>query len=227
MRTYRKSRTPCRHEYDGEYRDDRIFIVACDDRYAPEQYFSFFRIPRVKVVIVPTEDCTSHARYVLERLLAHEHEVFDELWMLLDTDHCIQDGHFRAFKEALSEARRRKIKVALSRPCFEFWLALHAFSKEEVLECHWETAEEVERALSARLGHGYNKTNLRKEDYVASLSNAVRLAREIDETVAGGYRPVGNTTRVYRLWDSLMKGMSPKQRAELPECLRTIAADCD
>lgn len=224
MQTYRKIRSLGRIE--GGYRDDKIFIVACDDRYAPEQYFSFFRIPRVKVFIVPTEDSTSHARHVLERLLNFEREEFDELWMLLDTDHCVQDNHFPGFEEVLSEARRKNVNIALSRPCFEFWLALHVFSKTEVVDGKWRTADEIEKALSARLCHGYNKTNLRKEDYVANLSKAVQLAREIDETVVGGDRPTSNTTRVYLLWDSLMKGMSPKQRAELPENLRALALFC-
>ncbi len=46
-------------------RDDRLFIVACDDTYAPLQYFGFFRITRVKVHVVPTEDGTSAAQQFL------------------------------------------------------------------------------------------------------------------------------------------------------------------
>jgi hypothetical protein len=68
-------------------RDDRLFIVACDDTYAPAQYFDFFRITRVKVHVVPTVDGTSVAAHVLDRLLQFEHEEDDERWMLLDTDH--------------------------------------------------------------------------------------------------------------------------------------------
>lgn len=36
------------------FRDDRLFIVACDDTYAPQQYFNLFQIPRVKIFVVNT-----------------------------------------------------------------------------------------------------------------------------------------------------------------------------
>jgi hypothetical protein len=54
-------------------RDDRLFIVACDDTFAPKQYFDFFRITRVKIHVVPTTDGTSVAAHVLERLLQFDH----------------------------------------------------------------------------------------------------------------------------------------------------------
>lgn len=43
----------------GGFRDDRLFLVACDDTYAPHQYFKAFRIPRVQVHVIPTVDGTS------------------------------------------------------------------------------------------------------------------------------------------------------------------------
>jgi hypothetical protein len=58
----------------SDYRDDRLFIVACDDTYAPQQYFSFFKIPRVHIHVVPTRDNSSVAEYVLGRLLKIKHE---------------------------------------------------------------------------------------------------------------------------------------------------------
>jgi hypothetical protein len=60
-------------------RDDRLFIVACDDTFAPKQYFNFYRLPRVQVHIVQTLDGTSAAPHVLDRLLQRDHEPDDEL----------------------------------------------------------------------------------------------------------------------------------------------------
>lgn len=222
MTTYKKARSFLRIE--GGFRDDRIFLIACDDRYAPEQYFGFLKIPRIKLYVVPTEDCTSHAKHVLNRLLSLEAEVFDERWMLLDTDHCIEENHFRAFEEALKTARQKKVKIALSKPCFEFWLALHVFSEDELKSAQWNAADEIEKALSARLPGGYNKTKLRSEHYTECVSEAFRLAKKIDAAVDGGDRPSRNTTRVYQLWESLMNGMSLRQRAELPENLKKLAS---
>ena len=93
-------------------RDDRLFIVACDDTFAPKQYFDFFRLTRIQIHVVPTTDGTSAAAsHVLRRLLRFDHEKDDERWMLLDTDHCVQGTHLASFLEALGEAQRQGIKL--------------------------------------------------------------------------------------------------------------------
>jgi hypothetical protein len=102
-----------------------LFIIACDDTYAPKQYFDFFQLPRVQVHMVPAEGGRCAAQDVLARLLAVDHEDDDQRWLLLDTDHYIQGPHLAAFTSAISEARRQGIHVALSRPCFDLWLLLH------------------------------------------------------------------------------------------------------
>ena len=53
----------------GSLRDDRLFIVACDDQYAPKQYFNFLRLPRIQVHVVETPDGKNSASHVLERLM--------------------------------------------------------------------------------------------------------------------------------------------------------------
>jgi hypothetical protein len=136
----RKSR-PIKRDYTT-FRDDRLFIVACDDTYAPKQYFEFFQMTRVQVYVVPTEDGTSSAGHVLERLLKFDHEEDDELWMLLDTDHYASGKHIRSFKTALRNARQKGVNVALSKPCFELWLLLHHV--EETVVKDLSDASEVE-----------------------------------------------------------------------------------
>jgi hypothetical protein len=95
------------------FRDDRLFIVACDDTFAPKQYFNFYRLQRIQVYVVPTRDGTSAARHVLDRLLQHSQDPDDELWMLLDTDHCVQGTHVATPMSRLSCKRwlRRNGKV--------------------------------------------------------------------------------------------------------------------
>jgi predicted AlkP superfamily phosphohydrolase/phosphomutase len=73
MSLFQRKARPLKRD-DASLRDDRFYIVACDDTYAPKQYFEFFKIPRVQVHVIPTVDGTSAARHVLERLLQFEHE---------------------------------------------------------------------------------------------------------------------------------------------------------
>jgi hypothetical protein len=198
-------------------RDDRLFIVACDDTYAPSQYFNFFRLPRVKVHVVPTQDSTSVASHVLTRLLEYEHQPDDELWLLLDTDHVTRGTHLQNFTAALKEAKQKGVHVALSRPCFEFWLLLHhAEGGVEDLP----NASAVEAALRQYLGE-YNKTRLKKDHFpVKAVASAFRRAELLDGLVDSGEIPGRNTSRVYQLWRSILAKSLPTQiPAELRELL--------
>lgn len=198
-------------------RDDRLFIVACDDTFAPKQYFDFFRLTRVKIKVVATPDGSSAAPHVLERLLAFEHEEYDELWMLLDTDHCAQGTQLASFAEALREARWQRVNVALSKPSFELWLLLHHV--EESALGILPTARDVEEALRTRLGQ-YKKTNLKPEHYpLPSVCDACIRAERLDARVVGGDIPIDNTTRVYRLLKAIVAKALPQQ---LPPELRRL-----
>jgi hypothetical protein len=198
-------------------RDDRLFIVACDDTFAPKQYFDFFRITRVKIHVVPTTDGTSVGAHVLNRLPQFDHDPDDELWMLLDTDHCATGSHLRGFTEALRDASDKQVNVALSKPCFEFWLLLHHL--DEAAAVGLADCGDVESKLRESVGE-YNKTNLKKSHYpVASVAVACERAERLDATVAGGEIPADITSRVYRLWKAIAAKALPSQ---LPAELRAL-----
>jgi hypothetical protein len=193
----------------GGLRDDRLFLVACDDTFAPKQYFDFFQLTRVKIRVVPTPDGTSAASHVLDRLLQFDHDPDDELWMLLDTDHCVQGTHVASFVDTLREAKKQGVNFALSKPSFELWLLLHHV--EETALGVLPAAKDVERALRGALG-GSNKTNLKREHYPpASVSSACLRAERLDSTVTGGDIPSDNTTRVYRLLKAIATKALPGQ----------------
>jgi hypothetical protein len=200
------------------FRDDRLFYVACDDTFAPEQYFGLFQLRRVRIHVVPTpSDGSSAASHVLARLLSFEHEEDDERWMLLDADHYVQGAHLASFMDALREAKRQGVNVALSRPSFELWLLLHHVEETDLGPL--PTTKHAEEALRARLGQ-YNKTNLKREHYpVASIRDAYERAARLDATVAGGDIPSDNTTRVYLLLKALVSKALPLQ---LPPELRGL-----
>ncbi|MEI7995813.1 MAG: RloB family protein [Methylococcaceae bacterium] len=192
-------------------RDDRLFIVACDDSYAPKQYFNFFRFTRVQVHVVetPLDENRCHAIDVLKRLEAIEHEEEDERWMLLDTDHYVNGPHIKEFTRIIKEAKEKGISVALSKPCFELWLLLHHLDKNAVTEL--DNAKAVEKCLRGQLGE-YNKTSLKREHFpVETVAKAYLQARELDKTVKGGAIPETNTSRVYRLWETIIANALPSQ----------------
>jgi len=207
--TQRKPR-PLSRDTDS-LRDDRLFIVACDDTYAPKQYFGFFRFPRVQIYVIPTPKDTHqcHAIDVLQRLKEIEREDDDELWMLLDADHYIEGSHLREFTRILKEAREKGVSVALSKPCFELWLLLHHLDKSAVHEL--TNAKETETALRKVIGE-YNKTNLKQEHYpLDALKKAYLSAKALDQLTGGSDIPESNTSRVYLLWQAIFAKALPSQ----------------
>ena len=200
-------------------RDDRLFIVACDDTYAPKCYFDWFRIIRVQVHVIPTVDGTSSAAHVLARLLAIEHDEDDELWMLLDTDHYAEGSHLKSFVSAISDARKSKVRVALSRPCFEVWLLLHHRDEETIASL--KDAKAVDSELRAALGE-YNKTNLKREHFpMESVAQAYRRAEILDRRTAARDIPDSNTSRIYLLWRAIAaKALRSQFPQELIDLLR-------
>lgn len=216
MSLFKREPRPINRSVD-RLRDDRLFIVACDDTYAPKQYFDFFQITRIHVHVIPTVDGTSSAPHVLNRLVKIEHEDDDELWMLLDTDHCTQGGHLPTFIKAIQEAKRLGVQVALSRPCFELWLLLHHVDAVEVTDL--KDAKAVETKLRAVIG-GYNKTKFHNEHFeLEKVATACESAEALDAAVFGGDIPDSNTSRVYLLWKAIA---SKALRTQLPTQLRGL-----
>ena len=211
--TQRKTRPFARGE--GSLRDDRLFIVACDDTYAPKQYFNFFRLTRVQVHVVAGTGGAAGA--ILDALLKVEHEPDDEKWLLLDTDHFVSGTHREGFLAVVRAARDKGIMVALSRPCFEAWLLLHHVDEATVTPLR--NAGEVENALRQAIGE-YNKTKLKTQHYpLSSVALACIRGKRLDEAVEAEDIPSLNSSRVYKLWQAIIQKALASQ---LPQALADL-----
>jgi hypothetical protein len=201
MSITRRTARPITRE-ESTFRDDRLFVIACDDTYGPKQYFEFFRLNRVKIHVVPTIDGTSSAEHVLDRLCAIECAEGDEKWLLLDTDHYIHGAHAPGYMAALRRAQRLGIEIALSRPCFELWLLLHHVS-ETAIPADGDAADML-KELENKLGT-FNKLRLSAAAFPDTLlMEACLRASRLDRIVDGGVIPVSASTRVYRLWRKIL-----------------------
>ena len=180
-------------------RDDRRFVIACDDQYAPRQYFEFLKLSRVQVLVLPTVDGRCAAEDVLRRLDEYPSEPRDERWLVLDVDHFAENEHLRKFSSTVRTAQQKGIRVALSKPCFELWLLLHHVGETEV-SSHLRCGT-VDQALRSALG-AYNKRKLNRDDYPdESVANAIERAKRLDQGTSD--IPASNTSRVYRILDAI------------------------
>jgi len=196
------------------FRDDRIFFVATEDRYAAPQYLTSLRESRVHIVPIPTPEASgASAGQVVQRLTAAIDVVKkraellpeDQYWIVIDTDHQISGSHISSYVAALNEARSLGYRVAVSNPCFELWLLLH---HEDVAKgTVFPNATLVAQRLRSCLGT-YEKTKIRIEQFERGLiPKAIARARALEEDPDNpkGYWPEKAGTRMYQLVEEIFK----------------------
>ena len=126
---------------------------------------------------------------------------FDEIWCVFDTD------EHKKLREAMEDAKQGGIKVAVSNPCIELWLVLHAQDRTAHIHRH-----DVQR-LSKELGltDGKKIAGAAWETLVEAFETARQRAQALDERHAGnGSPPRSNpSTDVWRLVDRLESGTEP------------------
>jgi hypothetical protein len=191
------------------FRDDRLFIVATEDKYASKQYFEALRLSRVKLLLLETDDCNSSPQAVVDRIKkvreSRKSKISeDQFWIVLDTDHWTSGNHAEGTIRAMNDARQCGISIAFSNPCFEFWLLLHHLAEPPQGDAH-STCEHSAQALRDLLG-SYNKTKINAAIYKLGM---IRLALSHAETldIGGGYWPSQNGSHVYKLIKELLPSM--------------------
>ncbi len=90
----------------------------------------------------------------------------DEVWCVVDVD------RFDVAK-AVAAARRLHVNLAVSNPCFEFWLLLHFEVCDAPLTCYGDVKKRLVKHVPE-----YSKSELRFSDYLNGINAALQRARE-------------------------------------------------
>ena len=114
---------------DGVVRDASLIVIASEDRYAVKDYFDKFQSKRFRFRVLPTDDGRSSPEAVLQRLDDYRQEFDvgedDELWACIDLDHWADANHIANLRRVRQMAGQKGYRLAISHPCFEFWILLH------------------------------------------------------------------------------------------------------
>lgn len=112
-------------------------LIAVEDEKSARYYFEKFRdtLRKSRVVVIadhvgssPKSVIEAAKIAIAERLkLASlgEDDVFDETWIVFDTEGPQNASRHKAAKNAIDQAQQLGFKLAVSNPCFEYWFILH------------------------------------------------------------------------------------------------------
>lgn len=124
----------------GTAKPGDAFLIVTEGTVTEPVYFELLRtdlqLPVVRVKVVPGD--ASDPRHVIRtaereakqqvrlgkqgRLGIDEPSKFDHVWAVIDTDVAVRNGIWNDVRQL---AVARKVTLAHSTPCFEFWLLLH------------------------------------------------------------------------------------------------------
>lgn len=121
------------HRPEGEADAKEIIFIACEDSHSAPSYLRQVRRElrlSPESVVITGQECGSAPQTVVEYAKAQRDiqkknaskgigVAYDHVWCVLDVD------QHPKLRQAIADAGNSGIRVALSNPCFEYWLLLH------------------------------------------------------------------------------------------------------
>lgn len=171
-------REPTRRRKSAFRDERRNILIVCGADETESAYFKglrdALRLASLNVSIVAKgkvspDEVVRHAKRKMDGAGYHE------VWCVVDVDHYERDGGW--ITKAMKLADQSGIRLAVSNPCFEFWLVLH----HAVCGGHCADCGAAEGLLKRWLPT-YDKTRLRFADHANGVSDAVKRAKVLDPT---------------------------------------------
>ena len=199
---------------------EKIFILAFEGNKTEEKYFEEFKdsnkfnndLIYLHLLKRDKKDTNSAPIHVFNKLKREAKDEFnfhtgDELWMIIDTDRWENIPDIARDCNAADN-----MYIAISNPCFEFWLLLHIKNIEEysedellaILKNKKVTARKnyIDTKLTEILG-SYNKTNLNTHAFLPTLDWAVMQAKKLD--TPGETYPTKLGSHIYKLIEKIKR----------------------
>jgi hypothetical protein len=213
-----------RGKWSGAVKDARAILIVTEGTVTEVVYFKSLREQLrltkdlIKVVHgkgTDPENLVKHAIALREernceaRKQTSDKVSFDEVWCVLDSEGAERE---RGIKAAFELAARERVRIALSRPCFEFWLLLHVhFTSSDFPNCDAVTA-----VLSQKIP-GYKKKAPPMNQLFGAIPIAVKNAEKLraDHCRTGTVSPVTDVDRLVRV---LNEATRYEHQLPLPPC---------
>ena len=166
-----------------------------------------------RVIETAEREAKEQIRKARKQMLGiNEPAQFEHVWAVVDTDVAVRSGFW---SEVLQLAKARKVKLAHSTPCFEFWLLLHVAgytTRADLVD-----GDAAKSAVKHALGRDYSTNEETAKEVIPSFfpkwSEAVSHAERVRRHhYAVGTKPPANpSTEVDRLVRA-MNDSAPEHR---------------
>lgn len=172
---------------------EKLYILAYEGNETEPQYYHALKeqlrhkegIIKILSLQRPRLMTLSAPKHVFQQLKTykcnHPTTTEDEFWMIIDRDRW-------NLEEWLEKCRLEKnFFVALTNPCFEFWLLLHLFdvtlfAEEELLINKKLTKKKrfIDQYLNKQLEGGYQKNDIQPERFLPHIFRAIEQAKRFE-----------------------------------------------
>jgi hypothetical protein len=209
------------------------FLIVTEGTVTEPVYFDLMRqdlqLPVVRIKVQPGDasdprlvirtaerEAKEQQRKAKKSLLGiNEPAKFDHVWAVVDTDVAVRN---HIWNEVQQLAAAKKVKLARSTPCFEFWLLLHFgfTTRTDLFDC-----AAAKSAVKAALGHDYSTNEETAKKAIAGFFSkwpeAVGHAEKVRRHHEGAQTPTpaNPSTEMDRLARAL-NDSAPKHRRKLP-----------
>jgi len=207
---------------------EKLFVLSFEGTRSEPRYFEglrksiYFndsgRIEFAELTRKQNEKLGSDPKVVKQILKAAKSEYAlkstDEFWMIVDRDDW-ETMHHIDFNQIIKEcADEKNFFMAMSNPCFEFWLLLHLdnFDLESLSEEERELLfnnpkisskrHHIEQVLSDKLGSSYTK-RVKASHFLPGVYRAIERAKAMH--IDGENYPKGFGSDVYLLVEKVVK----------------------
>ncbi|WP_246039580.1 RloB family protein [Glycomyces buryatensis] len=178
----------------------QVLIVVCGQR-TEKEYFEDFKqcgTPNISIKVkVKDKSPLKQVEYTAD---LRDAGGFTQVWCVLDVD------HFANLEQALIEAKRRRVAIAISNPCFEYWLLLHF----EDCARPFASPSSVKEYLQRRHVPGYDKDSPCLEAFRPRRREAIDRGRK-REAASDGHLCNPSTT-VWRLVELILDEQDKRRR---------------
>lgn len=159
-------------------------LVVCGGARTERDYFEALKDKvRNSAVTVRVRTDTRSPLHIVEtagEMLASGGDDFDECWAVFDVDSFGQAkgaGAPSNLVQSISAAGRNGVKLAISNPCFEYWLLLHFCDHAAHLPDYKAVRERMKPHV-----RDYDKSGVRISDFFDGIHDAISRAQKRDGT---------------------------------------------